>query len=468
MNFVARALHRRAEVDPDVTTVERASAVRAPVVSPEDAFAVLSLVRRLALQTSIEGAQGVLQHGIADLLGAHRAMVLFHDPATGAPWQGNREPRIEIAEDEHVLFERIAADGNVLAVVAAVRRGGALFGAREHALLALVAERCAPFLWQLAIDDAIRRSDGPPSEDALFRQQALERHRAGHRDGEVAQISPRWVGSTYWILLTGVGAGLLFGALARIHQYSSGPAVVRIEGAEVNARAEGTVERVGVVPGQRVDEGAVLIELNSGAEEAELQEIRHEVEQQLATFLLEPSDVSVRSSLASVLARKARAEAVVELRTVRAPRAGAVSDVRVRHGAHLAPGDPILTIVAENAHPTVVALLPGGDRPRLRPGMTLHLEIPGYEKTRERAVVDTIGEEVIGPQEARRYLGDKIADALPIDGSVVLVRARLPSRTFTARDKTYSFHDGMVAKAEVSVRARAALVALLPGLEKLW
>src|SRR5690606_10741821 len=130
-----------------------------------------------------------------------------------------------------------------------------------------------------------------------------------------------------------------------------------------------------------------------------------------------------------------KAEELVENRSVRAPRAGIVSDVRVRPGSHLAPGDHIVSIVSEDALPTIVALLPGKDRPRLRPGMTLQLDLPGYEKTRERAFIEEVGEEVIGPEEARRYLGNEIADALSIQGSVVIVRARLPRRTFEARNR---------------------------------
>jgi membrane fusion protein (multidrug efflux system) len=438
---------------------------RAAPPSPVEIHAVLSLARRVALQGSVEGAAGVLRHGLAELLDAHRGEIFFHDPETGAPWAADSS--LAIPDGEEALIQPVAQEGTVMAVLVAARRAKAApFSAHDRRLLALLAERIGPFLWQLAVDEALAsRQEG--DDDDLFRKQAVARHRAGRSEGCVSEISPTWVGRTYKLLLGGMALGVLYGSLAQINQYSAGSAVIRMEGTEVSARAEGTVERVGVVPGQRVAAQDLLLELGAEHERAELAEIQVEYEQQLGAFLLQPSDDSLRSSLAQVIARKEKAETVVELRTVRAPRAGVVSDVRVRHGSHLAPGDHILTIVPEDETPVVVALLPGGDRPRLRPGMTLHLEIPGYEKTREQAVVDSIGEEVIGPQEARRYLGDKIADALELSGSVVLVRARLPGRTFVARDKIYSYHDGMIAKAEVSVRARPALFALIPGLEKL-
>jgi membrane fusion protein (multidrug efflux system) len=112
---------------------------------------------------------------------------------------------------------------------------------------------------------------------------------------------------------------------------------------------------------------------------------------------------------------------------------------------------------------SVVALLPGFDRPRLAVGMTLQIELPGYHKTREEAVIDTIGSQVIGPEEARKSLGDPIGDALPITGPVVIVRAHLTARTFEAGGRAYAFHDGMVGKAEVRVDHERLLRVLLPG-----
>jgi hypothetical protein len=139
----------------------------------------------------------------------------------------------------------------------------------------------------------------------------------------------------------------------------------------------------------------------------------------------------------------------------------------VREGSRLEAGSYILTVADANTMPTMIALLPGQDRPRLRSGMTLQFNIPGYEKTNEKIPISEVGQEVIGPQEARRYVGDKIADALELKGPVVIVRARLSARTFESRDKTYTYHDGMTAKAEVSVRKRRVLVALVPFLEKI-
>jgi hypothetical protein len=48
----------------------------------------------------------------------------------------------------------------------------------------------------------------------------------------------------------------------------------------------------------------------------------------------------------------------------------------------------------------------------------------------------------------------------------VLVKARLPRRTFKTKGRTYHFHQGMPAKTEVRVENKRFVVTLLPSLEK--
>ena len=470
-------------------------------VAPDDSLQVVSLVRRMALQTSLAAATSILQQGILGLTGSIRARVLTHDPKTGVPWMMARPntpvtPSLAAAAaragygvrlarpgqgapydakvddpdgrgDERLLAQPIRVDGNVLAVIVAVRPGHAPeYGEREQGIVGLLAEQSAAFLWQLALGEARPQEEAGP-QNPLFRKQALERHRASRREGPLADLSPVWVARTYWIAIAAVVIALVYGIVANVNQYSTGPAVIKMEGADVTARDPGTVESVKVAPGQRVVQGELLVQLHSEAERAALEETEVEYRQQLGTFLIEPSDATVRASLATVVARRQKAAKVLEMRAVRAPSAGIVSDVRVHSGSHLKPGDQIVTLLPEDGMPIVVALLPGGDRPRLKEGMTLQLEIPGFQKVRENAEILTIGEEVIGPQEAARYLGEKVAGSVQIKGAVVLVRARLPGRTFTAKDTVYQYHDGMTAQAEVVVRERSAIVALVPALEKL-
>jgi len=142
--------------------------------------------------------------------------------------------------------------------------------------------------------------------------------------------------------------------------------------------------------------------------------------------------------------------------------AGIVGGLRVRPGQPVTPGAQIMTI-SPGTDLSVVALLPGSDRPRVEVGMTLQIELSGYRTKRQQAVIDAVDSQVIGPEEARNRLGDPIADALAVTGPVVIVRAHLTARAFEAGGRTYELHDGMLGKAEVKVDHQSLLRALLCG-----
>ena len=89
-------------------------------------------------------------------------------------------------------------------------------------------------------------------------------------------------------------------------------------------------------------------------------------------------------------------------------------------------------------------------------------------RTRETAEIYEVGRNIIGATEARRSLGAELSDALkiPAEGSYVLVKAKLPKRTFRARGRIYRYHPGQPAKTEVRVESKRFIVTLLPSLEK--
>jgi membrane fusion protein (multidrug efflux system) len=145
-----------------------------------------------------------------------------------------------------------------------------------------------------------------------------------------------------------------------------------------------------------------------------------------------------------------------------------IGDLRVRRGQRISPGQALLSVAGQGGSPAVVALLPGEFRPLLKPGMRLRLEVQGYPYLYQHLTVTAVGEEVIGPAEARRYLGEEIGDAVPVSGAVVLVSARLPSLSFELQVRERRYHDGMGGRAEVRVRSERVLVALVPALRALF
>lgn len=462
----------------------------------DDGVAVLSLVRRIALQTDLAGTLKVLERGVAELAGASRVRCLAADPLTGMPWAAgvgetslaalaasHRQqlaaqpvrrcplwcPEVDDPEgcgDESVIAQPLGAANTVVAVLLVARDSQLpIYGQREAMLLASLAQQCGPLVVS-AVHAAAQREMVAGDGNPLFREQALDRYRDSRRDGALLNISPRWVSRVYPMILVAFAAALAYGMFASVNQYSAGAAFIEYEGTEVTARAAGTVASTHVVANQRVKKGDLLVRMHADAEDANLTEINLEYERELGSFLFDPSNQSAKQNLASIAARKQKADKVLENRSIRAPRDGVVTDLRVSEGQRLELGDRIATVVAPDALPTLVAFLPGHDRPRLRPGMTIQFKLPGFEKTNEKAVITSVGREVIGAAEAKRYSGQQIADALAVKGSLVLVRARLDRRTYTARDKTYAFADGQIARAEVAVRTRRVLAALVPALEK--
>jgi len=310
----------------------------------------------------------------------------------------------------------------------------------------------------------------PPahSDKDIFRKEAIEHHAAPPREGDPLRLTPSWTRWTYWLLAGACVTALAYGIAGEVSEYATGPAVVRIEGkTDVTAQAAGVVAAVHVQPGQRVAAGELLVSFAVAAEEAELERLRRELESQLVKVLRDPRDEAARGSLTSLRAAKELAEARVAQRLVRAPVAGIVSDVRIHAGRQLLPGEAILSLVGEGARFSVIAMLPGHHRPMLRPGMPLRLELAGYRYAYQDVKIEDVGDEVVGPNEVRRFLGAEIADTVSVGGPVVLVKATLTGRSFRVEDKVYNYFDGMHGLAEARVRSESVIVTFVPALKVL-
>jgi membrane fusion protein (multidrug efflux system) len=313
------------------------------------------------------------------------------------------------------------------------------------------------------------------SRDELFRKEALDAlDETASTTGALLDISPGWARSAYLVLVAAALSSLSFAAFATVGDYASGPAVVRVEGRlDLTATASGTVERVDVHSGEHVKAGQVLVRFNVAQERGELDRLQTELEGQLAKLLRDPKDQAARETLTSLRAQRDLAQSRLEQRAVRAPREGIVSDLRIRSGELLVAGERVLSLVVAPAGGSsdgtrfiVVAFLPGQYRPLLHPGMLLGLRLSGFPRSSVLLTIDSVGDEIVGPAEVKRYLGQESGDALSVNGPVVLVKARLHGATFDAEDKTLHFYDGLPGTAEARVRAQPLLLALIPGLRE--
>lgn len=303
----------------------------------------------------------------------------------------------------------------------------------------------------------------------LYRQESLREHADPRAEGDVLRISPAWTRWAYWVLVAFLAAGLVFCLVGTVYEYASGPAVVRVEGMlEVTVEVRGAVMSVEASPGQRVAAGQVLARLRTQDEDAALERIEREFELQLIRMLRDPGDQAARQVLTTLRAEQELAQARREARTIRAPRAGIVTDVRIHVGQYLQPGESVASLVDEDSQVALIALLPGSSRPFLQPGKSLRVELEGFEYEYRELTIDSVSDQVIGPAEVRRYLGPVISDALTLGGPQVLVKTRLPARSFVRGEQRLYYVDGMMARAEARLKEESILVVLIPGLKRLW
>jgi len=478
----------------------RPGAGPAPPLSPR--FEISEVLRALALQPALGERAEVLAEAAREAVDAQRAYCLLYDPHDDTLWTRDRAtgaerrdsaavgiasfvlrsgmglavPRAgrdsrydrEADDPEGDGSERLLAvpvrdeDGRTLAVLVAVRSAReAEFGAAQLELLERLAAPAAPFLPPPRPEEVL-------GDDTLFRREALERYHALDEAQDPLRISPAWTRWTYWTLLAALAGAVLFAAVGEVKEYASGMGVVWLGTRDdVTAETGGTVSAVEVAPGQRVRAGQVLVRLHEAQEAAELARLDQEFELQLLNRLRDPSDPGPEQALIGLRTQRQLASERLRERTLRAPSAGLASDVRVRPGQYLTAGQPVLSIVRDQDRPAVVVLLPGEYRPLVRRGMPIRFEIAGYRYAYQRLTVESVGDEVVGPNEARRYLGPDIGDAVQLSGPVVILRARLPRPTFQAEGRNYRFHNGMHGNAEVEVRSEKILITLVPGLKAL-
>jgi membrane fusion protein (multidrug efflux system) len=303
----------------------------------------------------------------------------------------------------------------------------------------------------------------------LFRPEAVDHHAVRNRSGALLDLAPAWTRWTFWLLSAVVVATIAWAWFGRVFEYASGPAIVRIEGRrDVVARFAATVAVVMVRPGEHVTADQPLVQFNVDDESAELDRIAEEFELQLLRELRDPLDESARQALSSLRAQRELAAARLQQRVVRAPLAGVVSDVRIRPGQHLGVGELLLSVVPENAPLSLVALLPGRYRPMLKRGMMLRFELSGYRHEYRQTQIDAVAAEIIGPAEAKRFLGPDIADTVDLREPVVLVHARLPSAHFTSAGESFDYYDGLSAQAQARVRSEPLLLRAFPAFRELW
>ncbi len=312
------------------------------------------------------------------------------------------------------------------------------------------------------------QTTSPDKSNQAFRALAVRNLEQGKQDGDLLEISPGWTRWTYWLLVAVFFSAFAFSIFGRMHEYSSGQAVVWVTGrVAVTAIAAGTVASIDVMPGQHVLAGTLLARFDTTRESSELERIQREFDLQLVKSLRDPSDANAREILTALRTQRDLAIARVEQLSVRAPKAGFVGDIRIRRGQLLAAGDVVVSLVADDTKYGIVAMLPAQYRPQLVPGMTLRFEVSGYRYAYQEMPITSVSSQIIGPNEVKRYLGQELDDTVKVEGPIVLVEATPPSPTFEVDGQTYHLYHGMAGTAEARIRSEPIILALIPGLRAL-
>lgn len=314
-------------------------------------------------------------------------------------------------------------------------------------------------------EPAMQTVTEPQAPVLLFREQALQQTNRQRDDGDVLRLAPGWVRWTSAMVLALLVAATVAVTVIQVPQYAVGQAVVRSDHAiAITAATAGLVERILVGPGDTVQRGQLLLTLSDAAERAELARIEHDWKLQLVARLRHPHDQQSGTTLSSLAAELTGLRARIARKRIHATAAGRVGDIRIRQGLALNEGDAVLSIHPRDQRLTILALLPGAQRPLLAAGQPVQLELSGHRGSRTFGRVVRIAGQVIGPAEARRFLGPDIADGIELPTTVALAWVEIDSATFRAASLDLPLHEGMQATASVRTGRCRLYRLLIPGL----
>lgn len=326
----------------------------------------------------------------------------------------------------------------------------------------LLANEFAPPLATLREYERLQGDVG--ADRSLFRSEALAEQRRSESPSSILNVSERWgawiVGGMAALLLAFVGF-LIFGTAT---EYAEGSAVVHSRGRiPVVANEAGTVAAIQLAPGTPVVPGDVIGTLYDHAELAEVQRLEHEYEDALVRLLRDPESPTAGAGLAGLRASSERARAALEERQLIVPVSGMLTDVRVRPGALVSPGQTVATVGSAGPGFEIVAAVPGNFRPLLDPGLPVVAELEQFPGSRFHLQAREISPEVISVGEARALMGQLLPTAAD-DTALALVYADLPEVLVSSTGSEYPLYDGMRGSVRIPVREERFIVTLWPAL----
>lgn len=374
-----------------------------PSASPEALAALVSGVRRLAMQRDLLGMATVAAETAAELGEGLRARCYLFHAEESLLWteEGDefpaasglagfsarsRETRVAPRADrdpdycrqiddpdgsgaERLLAQPIFTPSGETHAVVVVARSASLpeFSSSDIALLAFWAAQAAPLFHMLHVEGLVEQTSsdvGIAGGRKVYREEALERLVAGDDDFAVLlDRMPWWLRQSHLLVVAVAVVAALFFLLVPVKDYTSGPAFV----------------------------------------------------------VADPNDVAA---------------------------AGTTS-------ADEAP--PLL----------VRALVPGRYRARIHAGQPFLFEIEGASKTTHGFTVTSVSEQELGAGGLRRAAGPALADRAAIDGPMIIVEARPFAPSVAGDGRVSPLREGIVGRAQIVVGRKPIIYLLFPELEEM-
>jgi membrane fusion protein, multidrug efflux system len=214
------------------------------------------------------------------------------------------------------------------------------------------------------------------------------------------------------------------GSIAAVHQVT------------VNPEVGGRVTKIFFEPGQRVEAGDRLVQLNDAPDQGDL--ANYQAQAHLAELSLERAKMLHRSDFASqetvdqdqaqldeARAQIVRTEAVIAQKLIRAPFAGQLGVRQIDLGQYLNPGAPIVTLT-DLSLLYVNFTLPSNLRPQLHVGQRVEVTSDAYPGRRFAATITTIEPQIspdtrtIEVQATMPNPGNALLPGMFVDAAVVL------------------------------------------------
>ncbi|HET6843019.1 MAG TPA: hypothetical protein VFK06_15295 [Candidatus Angelobacter sp.] len=126
---------------------------------------------------------------------------------------------------------------------------------------------------------------------------------------------------------------------------------------------------------------------------------------------------------------------------------------------------PVANIVEPGAGYDLLALLPYSYSAQLHQGMTMHLKMRGEFSFGRTLLISQVDPEILDSAGVVHYAGKDAASMLPVSGRVIAVRGLLPEGSFSSDSLN---RDGVTGEVEIVIRSEPAIVALIPGLRKIF